>query len=225
LSQIPGATEEVEQISKLLKGKIFLGNQATETNFKKYAENYDILHLAMHAVVDNVNPMYSKLVFTMTTGSGDDGLLNTYEIYNMHLKARLAVLSSCSSGEGVLKKGEGVISLSRGFAYAGCPSLIMTLWELEDNAGVELMVAFYKNLKKGYSKDVALQKAKLEFLRNKPQVLAHPFYWSAYQCVGDSSALYFRVYKYLQVILGIILMAIIFFIVVLYARSARSRPE
>lgn len=190
LSPIPGAKEEVEKIVRIVRGKFFENKDATESNFKRYAEDYTILHLAMHGVIDNENPLYSKLVFTATNDSVEDNLLNTHEVYNLNLNARLAVLSSCSSGEGILQKGEGIMSLARGFSYAGCPSLLMTLWEIEDKASVELMVTFYKYLKKGYSKDIALQKSKLDLINNNMAMFSHPFFWSSFQCIGDSSPLF-----------------------------------
>lgn len=201
LTSIPGALEEVQLISRLFRGKVLTDGDATELAFKAYAGEYDILHLAMHTVIDNRNPMYSKLVFTATSDSTEDNLLNTHEIYNLNLKARMVVLSSCSSGEGLLQRGEGVISLARGFSYAGCPSLVMTLWEVEDRVSVDLMVGFYKYLKKGFQKDIALQKAKLDFLYNQPQLLSHPFYWSAYQCIGDTSSLTSSFSKYYAVLI------------------------
>ena len=218
LASIPGAREEVEQIIRLFRGKMFMDNNATELAFKKYAGDYDILHLAMHAVINNLNPMYSKLVFSATSDSTEDDLLNTHEIYSLNLKARMVVLSSCSSGEGILQKGEGVISLARGFSYAGCPSLVMTLWEVEDKVSVDLMVGFYKYLKKGFQKDIALQKAKLDFLFHHPQLLSHPFYWSAYQCIGDTSSLRNPAKKYLSVLVFAGLAIVVF---ALYTKRRR----
>ncbi len=198
---------------------MIIGEQATESNFKKYANNYDILHLAMHAVIDNQDPLFSKLVFSTSGDSLEDGLLNTHEIYNMKFNARLAVLSSCSSGEGQLKKGEGVISLARGFSYAGCPSLIMTLWEVEDKTGVDLMVRFYHYLKKGCHKDIALQKAKLDFIKNNPYSFSHPFFWSTYICIGDRSALFFPKSIYLYVVLTVVFSGL----VVLFLKRKRMK--
>jgi CHAT domain-containing protein len=167
-----------------------MDQQATENNFKKLAGNYDILHLAMHTIVDNENPMYSKLAFTQNVDSFEDGFLNTYEIYNMKYNARLAVLSSCKTGYGKIQKGEGVMSLARGFMYAGCPSIVMTLWEVSDKSGARLMKDFYKSLKQGKNKTLSLRNAKLEFLRKADQLKAHPFFWSTYVAIGDSSPLY-----------------------------------
>jgi len=108
LVPIPGVKDEVKMISRMIKSDIYIDESATENNFKKLAGNYDILHLAMHTIVDNENPMYSKLAFTQNVDSFEDGFLNTYEIYNMKYNARLAVLSSCQTGYGKLQKEKGL---------------------------------------------------------------------------------------------------------------------
>ena len=140
---------EVDKISKEMKCKVFEGINATETNFKKHAANYKILHLAMHTILDDNNPLYSKLAFTQVKDTANDNFLHTYEIYDMKLNASLAVLSSCGSGFGKFQEGEGMQSLARGFTYAGCPSILMTLWEVADQSTVSLMDRFYYYLGQG----------------------------------------------------------------------------
>lgn len=208
LYPLPGAKIEVKNISKIFDGKTYIDELASETNFKKNAENYDILHLAMHTILDDDNPMYSKLVFTQTKDSLNDGLLNTYEIYNINLKARMVVLSACNSGDGKFLKGEGVMSLARGFFYSGCPSLIMTLWTVEDLSGSILMSSFYKYLSQNYPKDVALQQAKLEYLESADALKSHPYFWSGYVAIGDTETLFrFSMIHKILLILGFVVLA------------------
>ena len=185
MAPLPGAREEAETAGRYFHSSVMLGNKATEKAFKTYAPGYDILHLAMHTVINNENPMYSKLAFTENNDSTNDGLLNTYEIYNMRLKARLAVLSSCNSGNGIYSKGEGVISLGRAFMYAGCPSILMSLWEIEDKASVELIRDFYQELSRGKRIDESLRTAKLRFLSDADPLTAHPYFWSGYAAIGS----------------------------------------
>ena len=100
------------------------------------------------------------------------------------------VLSSCNTGTGLLYSGEGILSLARGFIYSGSQSVVMSMWEIEDKSGTEIVKAFYKNLKKGYSKSVALRKARVEFLKNADQLRAHPYFWSALVIYGDNTPIY-----------------------------------
>ncbi len=196
LYPLKGITKEVNRISEIVPGKVFTKEQATEKNFKKTSGNFDILHLAMHTIIDDDNPMYSKMAFTQTPNENEDNFLNTYEIYNLNLKSRLAVLSSCNTGFGKLNKGEGVMSLARGFKYAGCPSIVMTLWPVEDNSSIRLMEYFYEALKKGKTKDEAIQTAKVKFLNNSDRLHAHPYFWSGYISIGDQSSVYLPNYFY-----------------------------
>jgi CHAT domain-containing protein len=135
--------------------------------------------------------MLSKLVFSKPDQKlTDDGYLNAYEIYNMKLNARLAVLSACETGSGKLQRGEGVMSMARGFIYAGCPSIVMTLWQVEDKSGVKIMEDFYHYLSKGKRKDVALRMAKLNHLNNSDPLTAHPHFWLGYVNIGNPESLY-----------------------------------
>jgi CHAT domain-containing protein/Tfp pilus assembly protein PilF len=192
LYPLKGILKEVNRISKIVPGKVFTNNEATEEKFKESAGKFDILHLAMHTIINDEDPMYSKMAFAQESNSNEDNFLNTYEIYNLNLKSKLTVLSSCNTGFGKLSKGEGVMSLARGFKYAGCPSIVMTLWPVEDNSSIRLMEYFYRALKEGRSKDKALQIAKIKFLENSDRLHAHPYFWSGYLSIGDQSPLYFK---------------------------------
>ena len=196
LYPLKGIIKEVNRISEIVPGKVFTKKKATEKHFKNTSGNFDILHLAMHTIIDDDDPMYSKMAFTQTTNDGEDNFLNTYEIYNLNLKSRLTVLSSCNTGFGKLNKGEGVMSLARGFKYAGCPSIVMTLWPVEDNSSIRLMEYFYEALKKGETKDKAIQTAKVKFLNNSDRLHAHPYFWSGYISIGEQSSVFFPNYYY-----------------------------
>ena len=191
LLPLPAVSKEVDFIRKFVNGDVFKDSMAQENRFKELAPNYDILHLAMHTIINDTLPMYSKLAFSKPYAGGkDDGWLNTNEIYTMNLKARMAVLSACNTGSGKLQKGEGVMSLARGFLYAGCPSIVMTLWEVEDESGAHIMKDFYRFLSKGKSKTEALREAKLEHIKNADPLKAHPHYWLGYVVVGNPDPLY-----------------------------------
>ncbi|MCF8346318.1 MAG: CHAT domain-containing protein, partial [Bacteroidales bacterium] len=191
LMPLPGAEREVATIARMVPSDKFMDYDATEKNFKKYASDYAVLHLAMHTIMDDENPMYSKLAFARTENdTTEDHDLFTYEIYNMKLNAEMVVLSSCSSGYGKMQKGEGMMSMARGFIYAGCPSIIMTLWQVSDQSSAQLMSHFYKHLKRGKNKKNALRKAKLDYISSSDNLKSNPYFWSAFMMVGDNNPLY-----------------------------------
>jgi len=209
LPPLPGAKEEVKGISRFINADTYLDNLAQEQTFKDKASNDDVLHLAMHTIINDSLPMFSKLVFTKPEQNlKEDGYLNTYEIYNMKLSARLAVLSACETGTGKLQKGEGVMSMARGFIFAGCPSIVMTLWQVEDKSGAKIMENFYSFLSKGKRKDVALRMAKLKHLSSSDPLTSHPHYWLGYVNIGNSEPLYTS--KNVYFVIFIILASLLF---------------
>jgi len=197
LAPLPGVQREVDLIAEKIRIDLYRNEDATEKKFRAQSKNYDILHLAMHAFINDSLPAFSRFAFSQNGSNQplNDGWLNTADIYNLDLNARLTVLSACNTGTGNLRKGEGVMSLARGFLYAGCPTIVMTLWEVEDNAGTQIMSAFYQNLKKGRPSDEALRLAKLHYLENASPRMAHPHYWLGYVNIGNAQPL-FRSYDF-----------------------------
>ena len=179
---------EVAGLQAYLKGNALTGVAATEQAFKQEAGQYPILHLAMHTLIDNEQPDRSGLMFASPTDSTEDGLLRIHEIYAMELSAQLAVLSACNTGVGRLDKGEGVMSLARAFAYAGCPSVVMSHWAVDDKATAQLIDEFYKQLAQGLGKDEALRQAKLSLLATGGAT-SNPFYWAGFTLVGNINPL------------------------------------
>jgi len=186
---LPGSRAEVRAIANIFDGQYYYGQSANEANFKTNAEDYAILHLALHGEIDDVYPNNSKLYFTQNNDSIEDGYLYAYELYNMSLNAELAVLSACNTGSGKLVKGEGIISLGRAFTYAGCKSLVLTQWEVPDATTPQIMKDFYQGLKEGLTKDEALRQTKLNHLATADKLTASPFYWGSFVLLGDSSAI------------------------------------
>ena len=188
--QLEGTANEIQQISHFIDGKFDFGATATERQFKASANQFGILHLAMHGVVDFDNSSFNHLKFSdLSQDNLEDNLLHHYEIANMDLQAQLVVLSACETGVGKYEKGEGVFSLARSFMYAGIPSVVMSLWKVSDASTSQLMPYFYESLMEGQSKDGALREAKLHFLKEANIEFRHPFYWSAFVVMGDAQEL------------------------------------
>ncbi|MBL7827263.1 MAG: CHAT domain-containing protein [Saprospiraceae bacterium] len=191
--ELPGAQKEVTSIQQLIGGELFQDQQASEAQFRAYAKNYNVLHLAMHALVDDRNTSLTRLLFSKTPNDSlYDNQLSCGEIYALSLPAEMAVLTACNSGYGKLGRGEGAMSLARAFTFAGVRSTVTSLWQSPDERTERLMVLFYENLKKGMAKDMALQQAKLASLsETENQDLGHPFFWAGCVLNGNRQPLTF----------------------------------
>ena len=190
ISPLEGTTNEIKAISEYFKGTFNSSEKATESNFKNQATDFGLLHLAMHGKADLNYPDFAHLIFSnVEKDTINDGFLYHYEVAQMDMKAQLAVLSACETGIGKNVEGEGIMSLGRGFMYAGVPSVIMSLWKMNDYTSSQLMPMFYKNLSDGFRKDKALRKAKLDYLDNAAMEEAHPFYWAGFVGFGDGQAI------------------------------------
>lgn len=190
IANLPGTVEEIQNISALIPGDYLFGNEANEFNFKQKAPQSDILHLALHGKVDDKNPDNSRLFFTKSDADTlEDGYLYPFELYEMTLKAQLAVLSACETGTGKISNGEGIISLGRAFHYAGVHSLLLSQWEVSDASTPVIMTSFYDNLKQGMHKDEALRQAKLSFFKNANNLSENPLYWGSFFILGNADAL------------------------------------
>ena len=204
IRSLPFALVEAENAVKQCGGKAFLAENATEEAYEKEAHNYAIIHLAMHTLVDDKHPAFSKMIFSRSEDGSDDGLLNTYEVYSIPLNAMMVVLSSCNTGTGMLVTGEGILSLARGFLFAGSRSVVMSMWTVEDASASSLIGSFYSNMRKGQTKSEALRTARLKFLRTADQERSHPYYWSTLVVYGDDTPLWFssiKLYSSLLIIL------------------------
>jgi CHAT domain-containing protein len=189
LMPLEGAEAELNSLLGLFDGRYFFRQDATEENFKRMAADSRIIHLATHAVADDTDPMYSRLYFTPADTLEEDGILHTYELYNLKLNAALVTLSACNTGLGKIQQGEGIVSLASGFAYAGCPNIVMSLWPASDKATARLMEFFYQGLSDGLPKDEALWQAKLLYLQEADQQAANPYFWGSFVFVGDPAPL------------------------------------
>ncbi len=178
---------EVAFATELFQGQSWIGTQVTEETLQERSSRAGIIHLAMHGEVEDEHPLLSRLYFSPSTQ--EDGMLYTYEIYNMSIPAQLVILSACNTATGKLERGEGILSLERAFQYAGSQALLSTLWTVDDAASAELTQNFLTKLKAGKTKDVALQQAKLEFLNSAAPNKVHPFYWSSFKLTGNTAVL------------------------------------
>lgn len=169
---------EAKAIQEEMPSKIFMNADASKNNFKKYASKYGIIHLSTHANGGNVIIPANMQFYNNTL------LLN--ELYSMDIPANLVVLSACETGVGKQYKGEGAMSIARGFQYGGTRSLLFSLWQINDLSTSQIMQSFYGNLKKNQSAFLSNRQSKLDYIENKSisNIKKSPYYWSAFVYYG-----------------------------------------
>lgn len=178
---LPGTEREINALKASYPGTFI--NAASKSDFLELSKNYDILHLAVHGRVDSLDKYNAELIFS----TGDQNRLKTTDLYLASPNARLAVLSACESGVGVINEGEGSFSIARGFAIAGLPSIVMSLWQVNDNITSDLMESMYEGfINNSNTINQSLQQAKLNYLATADSYLAHPFYWASFVHLGEN---------------------------------------
>lgn len=172
--QTPRVRDEIHALSPLFpEAVVLLDERATLAALQEFASRADILHLACHGQFRPDNPLFSSLRL-------GDGWLTVRDTYKLDLRCGLAALSACETGVNEVTPGDELIGLARGFFSAGAPSLLLSLWTVDDEATAELMASFYKLLLAGRSPAAALRGAQLQLLEKQP----HPFFWSPFMIVG-----------------------------------------
>lgn len=185
LLPLPASREEIRSVG----GLQYANRQATKQEFLDHYASSQIIHLATHARTDDREAERSFIAFYPDSA---DYKLYTDELYNLSFNhTQMVVLSACETGRGRLHRGEGLMSLARGFLYGGCPSVVTTLWNAHDQTAAYLSERMYFHLRKGVPIDQALQLAKLDFFSSDMAALYdHPYYWANLVLIGDASVLY-----------------------------------
>ncbi len=190
LRRLPFSREEANAILKFAPADgsfSALDFDATqEAALKPDLSQYRYVHFATHGFLDNVTPELSGLVLSQLDAKGHerDGYLRMVEIINMNLPAELVVLSACKTGLGKEVRGEGLMSLTRGFMYAGAARVMVSLWDVNDKSTSVLMGEFYQGLlQQKLRPSAALRAAQLKMLKSKQW--ASPYYWAAFVQLGE----------------------------------------
>ena len=207
LPELPASKKEVEG----LKGMLLTGNRATKEAFIQAAPGYNILHLATHAKANDKEPLQSYIAFYPAhPDSPATDRLFIPDIYSLSLpKTSLVILSACETGAGQLVKGEGLISLSRAFSYAGCANIITSQWKADDEATAFVARRLHRYLEKGIDIASSLQRAKLDYLDDAAidGRLKSPAYWAHLRLTGQFETRTPRSYYWLLFLLLPMLLA------------------
>lgn len=184
----PWSLELVRRFEQEGWGITLTEDQATKANFLRLSANAEIIHFATHAQVNDEQPLKSFLALNPQPKENDDGYLLASDLYGLNLHSKLVVLSACQTGLGQYQRGEGVLSLAHAFQYAGSPSMVYSLWSIDDQQTNWVIDHLYQNLQNGGSVSTALRKAKLDYLQTHNGELTHPFYWGALLMMGQGQA-------------------------------------
>jgi CHAT domain-containing protein len=176
------AGQEVEAIADLYGTQPMVGVEAIESMVWSQAGKEGMLHLAAHGGYNPINPLFSAI--HLAGDAQHDGRLEVHEVYGLDLTEAtdLVVLSACQTQIGELSAGDEVVGLNRAFLYAGTPSVMASLWHVDDAATALLMEHFYTHLRAGLGKAEALRQAQVDVRAEYP----HPYYWAAFVLTGDA---------------------------------------
>lgn len=205
LASLTGSDHSLSVISSYFdKASLMTGNAASRDNFLKQFSGYKIIQLYTHAS-DSSRANEPVIYFA------DSALYLSDLVNETRPFTRLIVLSACETGKGKLFRGEGVFSFNRGFAALGIPSSVTNLWSVDNEATYHLTELFYKYVAEGSTLDLALQKAKLDFIRQSGEGNRLPYYWAAPILVGDTASIsYNQEIRWPYYLLTAVLLAAVF---------------
>jgi CHAT domain-containing protein len=178
---LPHAESEVQAVAKLFAAQPFTGTRATESRFYREASRADILHLAAHGRYDPLNPLHSYVA--LAGDNRHDGRVEVVEVFGLDLAGvNLVVLSACETALGEQSAGDELVGLARAFLYAGSPTVVTSLWAVDDEATRALMMTFYRHLRTGLTPAQALQSAQ-SAVAAQPQWQS-PYFWAGFTLTG-----------------------------------------
>ncbi len=179
---LPWAEREAESVAALLGTKAHVGREAREEIVWQQADRLDVLHLAAHGFFEVDDPRSGRI--ELVSSRNHDGRLEVRELLDRlrFPAADLVVLSACRTALGDRTRGDDIVGLVRAFMAAGAPTVIASLWPVDDQAASDVMIAFYQQLRAGTPVAEALRHAQLARLRAKPD--DDPYYWAAFGLYG-----------------------------------------
>jgi CHAT domain-containing protein len=189
---LPGSRVELDDVSRVLGGRVLLGDEATEVAFRSALASASVVHIATHGIMNAINPMFSRLELAPGHSGTpeDDGRLEIHEVLGLSIGAELVYLSGCETGKGPawrtgFERGEDFVTLSQAFLYAGAHNVVATLWRVDDAGAAAFAREFYRAWRGGDPVE-ALATAQRAMLRQP--AYRDPYYWAAYQVSGAGVA-------------------------------------
>ena len=200
------ASKEVAELARRYQAFTLNDTTTNKDSAQKYIPEAAVIHFAAHGHLNDAHPEHSNIILLPAPGDTNtqEAYLYISEIYNLNVNAELVVLPVCNSSNGTDQRGEGIMSLARAFRYAGYPHVAASLWEVDDQAAMDVSLNFYDFLDQGIGKAEALRQAKLKRLREGGTHKAHPYYWAPMVLIGEDTPI--------QVQLGVVNQAWVFWL-------------
>jgi CHAT domain-containing protein len=188
LPPLPSVDREIAQVRRSLpRSTVLEGATATRGAFLTLASSHEVVHFAGHAIENSTRPEYSALVLSPQPDQADDGLLTARDISRARFdRAQLVFLAACGTGSGSASASEGTLSLARAFIAAGIPTVIATLWPVDDSLAASVSTTFYRQLASGADPLSALRAAQLSCLARQRNRIG-PATWPAFEFIGGLS--------------------------------------
>ncbi len=201
--------------------KVFYGKFATESQLKKNARDYSLLHISTHGIIDEDDPMATRLILSPDTTN--DGKLKLNEVFGLTLNNTLTVLNACSTSKGKYRHGIGKNSFAFAFRFAGSDNILTSLWPIDEATSTDIIKTMYKKIEQGNSISKALYLAKQEFVKNAPQDLKHPYYWAGLNLIGNPEIYAQHDSGYIEYLKYIAIFLVLFLLFFLYNRKRKNQ--
>ena len=187
LSRLGEAEREIQAVSHGFRHSIeLIGPNATKAKVLRAMEEAELIHYAGHYVVDDANPLRSKMLLAAPPGSPPDaGVLTASELaQHVFSRTKLIVLSACNTAIDRYYEGEGTVGLARVFLEARIPEVVASQWAVDSDKTADLMIAFYRYRQSGRSTIEALRSAQLQMIAAPDEGHRNPHAWAAFAYVG-----------------------------------------
>ncbi|HXH93453.1 MAG TPA: CHAT domain-containing protein [Thermoanaerobaculia bacterium] len=186
LPRLDAANAEARRIARLYpKAVVLTGSEATPSRLKKEAQGCPIVHLATHAISNPRLPSWSALLLAPEPDTLATGVLYAHDIDRRTFsRTRLVVLAGCETASAMRTRYEGSLGLARSFLAAGVPSVVSTLWRIDDETSQNLLLRFHQRLRAGDDSPNALRAAQLDQLHSSDKALRRVATWAGFQVIG-----------------------------------------
>ena len=187
---LQNSESEVKIGKEILDGDVLCGSEASKNAFFKKIEDYKIVHISTHAGINPGSNNDNWMAFYSEPNKEKSHLI-TPELLQSNLSADLVILNACETANGEFYEGEGILSLCRGFIYAGVNSVVTNLWQVNHETNSKLLSRFYKHLQNNNTPSTALQLAKINYLKDEQTDAfgGHPYFWAAPILIGNNNSL------------------------------------